>query len=232
MGKFIVWLFILLAGFFLFLWFMKTPIMSSYLSKKLKVDISMGGVSISSTGMGIDKFSMNNPKGYQQEKAFTSEKIQADFSFSQLFGTPATIDRITLDNVFLGVVCRSPNCSSNNWTEIVAGIKQAEGKITHKEYLIKKIVMRNLHVQILGLSPALGGNKSVTIPLIEFDNVSSKTGFPTEQLIAAIFQRAGLMDFLKDILVPQQMIKDVMNPFKIFGQNQAETEGSISQVKE
>ena len=42
---------------------LSAPIISSYLSHKLGVNISMGSVRVSSSGMKVTKFKINNPRG-------------------------------------------------------------------------------------------------------------------------------------------------------------------------
>jgi hypothetical protein len=56
----------------------------------------------------------------------------------------------------------------------------------------------------LGLS---GSNQIKKIDRLEFNEINSREGFPTKQLINAIFQGAGLQDYIKNMLNPENVIK-------------------------
>lgn len=198
------------------LWFVKTPIISSYLSSKLKVDVSIDAISAGTSHLRIDNFKINNPKtGYKDKVAFLCKEISADYSFSSLRSDPVVIDEIKLKDIFLEIECKDPMCGKNNWTHILNNINEEEEKTTgEKEVKIKKLVFENLKIQLIGMG-IRGGTKNLSpINRIELNNISSKEGFPTDKLVAAIFRHAGLKDYLKDLVNPKNLLETITSPFK------------------
>ncbi len=60
---------------------------------------------------------------------------------------------------------------------------------------------------------------------MEFDEIDSREGFPTKELISRIFQGAGLRKYIENLLNPTQQIKNALEkPFKIFGYQKAPEE--------
>ncbi|KPK32536.1 MAG: hypothetical protein AMS24_03975 [Chlamydiae bacterium SM23_39] len=196
------------------LWYMKTPIISLYLSKKLNLPISIQNISFSKSHIKIENFRIRNPKGHNQKVAFSSKKIEVFYGWDKLKKTPAIIDRIEMLDNFLNIECKNPLCSSNNWTEIMKDSRKKEKK-EKKEVLVKLIRMNNLFVDIQKMG-VVGGEKKITLENIEFKDVSSKEGFPIKELIAIIFKKAKVFDFIKSIYKGQ-----FLDIFKIFGEEES-----------
>ena len=201
-------------------WVLKAPIMSSYLSKKLGVPVSMLGIKMRPSYTRISRFHIANPRGSKTKTAFSTKTINIDYDLKELFGDRTTIDRIDLNDVFLGIEFYNPLGTKNNWTAI--GGNLSKKKSNGHPYLIRKLVISDMDVEIygMGLSGLLGGVEKKHIDRLEFTNINSKDGFPTEQLIEAIFGRAGLQDYIKNLFSPQGVIKDAVKPlFRLFGKN-------------
>jgi len=199
------------------LWIMKTPIISAYLSKKMKTKVSIGSIDFSKSRTKITNFRIKNPRKYKENVAFSSKTINIEYSWKELKKDPSTIDRIELNDNFLSVECSNPLCTSNNWTDIMSKISKKEEK-EKEEVIIKNITMNNLDVEILGMGLVPGSKKNVHLSSVSFRNVSSKEGFPTQQLISEIFKEAGINDLLKDFFKGNKGIDKYLNPLKkLFG---------------
>ena len=205
------------------LWVIKTPIAASYLSAKLKTDVSISNIGFSSNRIMLNNFSIKNPKKMKSKYAFIAKKIEINYSFSKFFSSPSIVDSILVKDINLNIECENPLCTKNNWTSLVVKVNDEEQKKRSKnELIIKKLVMSNMDVQIAGLGFPVTKTKKTNIAHIEFNNVSSKKGFPTQQLIAAIFRSAGLKDYLKGFLDTKGMIENIIQTFKGISDNSFE----------
>jgi hypothetical protein len=208
-------LLVLVAGI-IFIWLIKAPIMSWYLTDKLKVPTSIGSISIWPSETMIHRFRIVNPRGFKMKSAFEAETTKIEYRLKQLRNTPAEIDQIVIDDIHLGIECSNPLCSKNNWTAIGGLMAQKEQKEKKHQVIIHKFVLTNMSVEVRGLG--IGKPPMIKqIDYLEFDEVSSETGFPTDKLIRAIFQGAGLQDYVQDLLNPQNAIKKYF-PGGLFGE--------------
>lgn len=179
-----------------FLWLIKTPLIATYLTHKLGVPVSLNWISLTPSQTKMKGFKINNPIGYKSATAFKAKQIEIDYAFRQLFSNPMEVNEIDMENVFLDIELNNISGAKNNWTAIAARMPK-EGA-SAKEWQIHKLAITNLTVVIRGLG-LKGGTKKKTIPHIEFHNISSKTGFPTKKLIQAIFEGAGIQEYIQDL---------------------------------
>jgi hypothetical protein len=186
----------ILAGL-LFLWLMLAPVFSSYLSSKLGMNVSVSAVHISPTGLRLSQFTIENPWKSEIEHAFKADSISSFFGWKHLFEDPSIIDRIEIDQVYLGIEFDKILSTETNWTEILE--KMPQPKEGAKEVIVKKLILTNMTVDIRGMAP-LGKNQIQTIDRMEFTNVSSHEGFPTREFIARIFGKANLLDYIKNMI--------------------------------
>ncbi len=200
------------------LWVIKTPIIASYLSNKLKTDVSISNIAISTKKMTIKNFRIKNPRGSKNKYAFTAKNVDVNYSFSKLMSAPSIVDSILVQDINLDIECSNPLCTKNNWTSLIDNINAKEKKsVSKKEVILKTLSLKNMDVAITGLGLNFNKTKNTNVPSIEFSNISNKTGFPTQELIAAIFKSAGLTDYLKGILENQDFWEGVIKGFKEIG---------------
>jgi hypothetical protein len=192
------------------IWLFRAPILSFYLSNKLKVPVSVGSISVSKTSMKIKNFKIKNPTGFKGKIAFSAREINVFYDWPKLSKDPVVIDKININDNQLNIFCTNPVCSSNNWTEIIKRSQKKEEK-KEKEVIINVLTLDNLNVTIndMGLIP--GAKKEKKIAHLEFTKVSSKKGFPTNELIAAVFESSNLSDFVDEILKNKGFIKKLMD---------------------
>jgi len=201
-----------LIAMVLFVWLIKAPIVAHYLTNKMKVNVSLSSLSISPSKTLIRNFRINNPRGFHAKAAFKAEEIEVDYRTKALFHEPSEIDVIDVRDIFLSIELKNLTGSDNNWTAIAAKMPKEESK---KELIIHKLVLTNMTVEIRGLG-ITGKNETKKIDRLEFDEIDSREGFPTKQLIQAIFQGAGVQDYIQQILNPQNVIKKLL-----FSENEA-----------
>ena len=204
---------LILVGFVAFVWLMKVSFLSSYLSEKMRVPVSMSQVSIFPRHTSIRDFAIRNPKGFKSRTAFEVEKVDLDYNWRNLFGNPVILDQIILDQIFLRVEFSNGLGTQNNWTAIARGMPKPE---RGKEVIIRKLILLGVNVEITGLG-LTGKAMRRTVDRIELDDIDSRNGFPTEELIKQIFGGMGIQQFIKDAFNPQQMMQKAI---QLFGENE------------
>lgn len=202
-------IFLVVIGSVIFLWIVKAPVMSSYLTKKMGVDVSMSRISLWPSETKIYKFKVKNPRGFKTKAAFEAKEIILDYEAKKLLKDPAEIEEIAINSAFLSIEFSNPLGTKNNWTAIAEKMPKEKGK---KEVVIHKLILNDLTVAISGLGLS-GGSQTKKIPRLEFDEINSKKGFPTELLIKAIFQSAGIDQYIKDAFDPKNLLDQFLSPF-------------------
>lgn len=205
---------ILIIVFFILVWSFRTSIISVYLSKKLQLPISIERLSFSKGKISFVNFRIKNLKKQKEKYAFTSKNIDILYSWDNLKKSPSLIDAINMKDNFLNIECNNPICTSNNWTDLLEKVKKKDSK----EIIIKKISVQNLSINIYGMGLIPGAKKEMNIPYLSYNNISSKEGFPIEELIISIFRSSNLMDFIKEILNKSNALEKFFKKMDILGE--------------
>ncbi len=213
-------LLLLVVAAFVFIWLMKAPVISSYLTRKMGVSVAIGSVNLGSNHTSMGNFRILNPPRFGSRVAFKANEIQVSYRFGQLTSDPSEIDEIVLDGVYLNIELPSSNTSDNNWTAIGAQMPKHRG---NREVIIHKLIIKNMTVETQGKgAKVLGIAGTRSFDRMEFDEIDSREGFPTEELINRIFKNAGIFKYIENLLNPiQDTIKKNLNPINIFGENKA-----------
>ncbi len=197
---------LILVGTFAFAWMMKAPIASWYLTKTMKVPVSIRSISVWPSETVIESFKIKNPKHFSMRKALEVDKIKVDYEYDKVTGNPSEINLVELDDVYLLVQFTNPLGTQNNWTEISQGIdsKKQSGASSGKGVNIHKLIVNNLSVEVKGM---VGPSKITKYDHIEMNNVGSNTGFPTELVIQGLFKQANLQQFIPDSFQGSSLLK-------------------------
>lgn len=202
----------IVVGVLVFLWLIKVPVLSFALTKKLRVPVSMEWVTVWWDQTTVRDFSIRNPKGFHSRDAFRAQETTIDYHLKELFSDPTVIEKIELNTIFVDVELSSLDGSKNNWTAISDGMPKQ--KSSHP-VMIRKLILTNFTISIQGLGVD-GATTTRHFERLEFDNIDSEHGFPTEQLIHKVFGGLDLDDFIKDAFNPVHLIEDAVDPFRIF----------------
>ncbi len=200
---------VFVAAVFIF----KTNIAASYLSSKLKTKVSIDKMSVSTTSLNISGFNIKNPTK-ELKNAFSAKELDVNYTMKGLKEDPSVIEEIYIDNAYLGVVCSNALCSNNNWTEIMHSIEKKKPSKKNNNFLIKRLIIRDLDVEIIGLGLNPASKDKLHFSHMEFNNIRSEEGFPTQQLVLEIFKSAGLNNYLKGFLEGKTGIEKFIDPFK------------------
>jgi hypothetical protein len=200
------------------LWLFKAPAMSMYLSKKLKMPISVEGVELSKSQLKLKNLKIRNPSVFKRGAAYICSEVLISYSLNSLKNEPLVIDKIDLNDSYLYIDCKNALCNSNNWTQIMKDVSDKELKNPDgKEVIVSKLSMNRLNVEIKGFGFIPGIKKNVNIEHIDFGGVTSKDGFRTQQLIVEIFKEAGIFEYIKSIVDPRKIFDNYFKSINPFG---------------
>ncbi|MDN3505200.1 MAG: hypothetical protein P0S95_06480 [Rhabdochlamydiaceae bacterium] len=188
-------------------------IVSHSLSKRMEVSVSIGGISLGTSKIGINAIYIGNPPNSILPQALKVDKIQVDIPASHFFHKKIVIPYLGLNDIYLGLEFNSQSDRQGNWTYIMKNLSDSNSNSSDAksdvEVMIKRVVLNNLTVAIV-YKDQPKNIKTVQIPSLEFTDVSSKGGIPSAQITQLIMRHALQQVFSKENL--QNMIKDVLSP--------------------
>ena len=200
---------------------------SSSLSKKIGVDVSISYINLTPFSIKIYDLEVENPSKFQLKKALEVAKIETQTPATTFFKDEITIDKIALTNAYLGLEIESPTNTKGNWTYLIdqlnSSIKSSSTGEGKKKFFIKKLTVDNLNIDLLVKSQGGKIKKIKPIAHMEFNNISSEGEFPVGQLTSIImssilkevFSPENLTNMLKDTFTnPAQGASDLFNTLK------------------
>ncbi|HSX12789.1 MAG TPA: hypothetical protein VLF61_04785, partial [Rhabdochlamydiaceae bacterium] len=170
-----------------------------------------------------------NPSDYNSlPKAFSADTIKISAPLTQYLKKNIVIEEVHIDGIYLGLEFDSISGTNGNWTMIMSNFAHAKEqekkeKAGQKTVLIKKLVFTNISTYLVFTKEKIGIKRLPKIDRMEFHNVSSEGGFPTDQLLnsvlgqmlRSVFEKENLKNMLKDILDnPQDTIENTIKLFK------------------
>jgi len=228
MKFFITFIFIVLglAALFFFGWSKLPDFLAEHLEKKLKVPVEIDNIDVSSRAINIEKFEIKNPSGSILRKAFSAEEIAINTPLMRYFDQHIVIDEVLIQNVYLGLEFEAKGSSKGNWTTIMGNLKASspppEKDKTPRTVLIKKLILTDIHPD-LAYRQTGKVQKLPPISHLEFTNVTSEGGIPTDQIsnaifnemLRSVFQKENLQNMLESILDQKQgTLEKLVEPFK------------------
>lgn len=192
----------------LIVWTMLPILVSKELSKQAQVPVSMEALQISSSSIHINKLKVGNPPSYTLPKALTVNTIQINAPLSRYFDPQITLDRLVLDDIYVGLEFDSKNSKQGNWSTIMGHLNGEEPQNSQKNVLIKKLILTNLSIELAYRDGSAPPKKLQKISRIELDNVSSEGGIPSSVIMKIVMREALHNIFSKEGL--QNMIQDAI----------------------
>ncbi len=208
-----------------FSWSSVPDILASKLSKKLGVQVTIGDIHLSMNTIDVQKVSIGNTPGGTLPQSFSADQVLSVAPLFSYLHKDIVIDEIDIDNIFLGLEFDAPGQKTGNWTKIMANLeaseKQSGGK-SNKTVMIKKLVLTNINITLAYRTGGKPPQKLSPIKRLEFTNVSSTTGLPTEQIteiimremLKQVFSREGLQNMIEGFMQsPQKGVENLLKPF-------------------
>jgi uncharacterized protein involved in outer membrane biogenesis len=210
-------------------WSRIPDMVANHLSKTLNVLVEIADIELSLKRIGIDKLDINNPKGYSLPKAFSADRISIYAPLIRYLKNDIEIDEITVDNIYLGLEFDTPRGVAGNWTDIIhnANLKtKKEGSSPKKTVFIHRIILTNIHTDLIYHSNGDKVRKLPVIKHIELKNISSEGGGAIDQILNSalgemlkqVFIEQNLNDLFENVIKPNLQIPSIpgggANPFK------------------
>ncbi len=227
MGKFlkiIISLIIVLFIALMIVWNFLPTWVSSTLSDKMKVAVSISDIGLAPSQIKIDDLKVGNPKGSILSKALTVDDIAIQAPLKRYLDKDIVIDMITMDDVYLGLEFDSKGSTNGNWTTIMNNLQKdtSSGKESDKSVLIRRLVLTNINVDLVYRNEGSKVTKLKPIRRIELNDISSKGGMPTSQItnivmrevLRNVFTLENLQNMLKDVISPDQPPQDLLKSLK------------------
>ena len=190
----------------------------------MKVSVEIDDIDLSMNSIEIEKVEIGNPKNSILPKAFSCEVIDIFAPLMNYFDNNIVIDMIKIDDIYLGLEFEAPGKTQGNWTTIMGNFKASESPSkSTKTVLIKKLILSNIRMDLAYRTGDRKIQKLAPIDHLEFNNISSEGGIPTEQItniifkqmLKSVFDKANLKNMLEGVLDPQGSTWDKMvEPFK------------------
>ena len=212
---------VLVVGFFA--WKMAPKFISHKLSEETKVSVSIEDIYFGLSSIKIKNIRVGNPPHSLLKEALKVKTLKIDAPISRFFDEKIIIDKMELNEVYLGLEFESRTSTKGNWSTIMKnlksstdqGKKQASSQGKTKSVLIKKLIITDLNIDLIYQT---GDQKKRTLkPIrrIEFENISSEGGLPTAQImdivlsemLRNVFSKEGLKNMLENLITPDKSSK-------------------------
>ena len=223
----------------LFLGWSRIPDMvANHLSKKMKVPVGIEAIHFTTDSIKIDQLEIGSPKGYTLQKAFSSDTLLVKAPLTHYFQDQIVIDEIKIDQIYLAIEFERPGSSKGNWTTIMQNYKnatthsppssQATSSKTNKpgkSVLIKRLLLTNINVDLAYKEGGVPLKHLKPISQLEFTNITSQKGIPSEQItqlileqaLRSIFDQENLQNMIEGFMQsPQQGVQNLLSPLKDF----------------
>ncbi len=201
-----------------FIFWMRLPnFAANVLSSKLKAPVSIEDINIKSERIDIQQLEIGNPKGFVMPKALSSNIIDIQAYWKNYLQKEIVIDRIDINDVYVGLEFPQEGNQSGNWTTIMNNIREGgdiskeKKKTSDRSVLIKELSLSNIDIELLYGSDISKVQKLSKINNITLTNVSSTEGIPMNQIINII-----LSEMLKKIFLDKgitNMLEGLQLPF-------------------
>lgn len=220
-----------------FITWMRIPgILSKNLSDNLQVEVRIGDASLGWNQISIASLFIGNPPGSILPKAFSCDRINIDNTLPNYLKDDVVVELIHLQDIYLGLEFESPTGAKGNWTKIMGNLERSQTKhkkdkkVSSRTVLIRKIILENIKVDVVYATQPNNIKHLPTIDRLEFTDISSEGGFPTDQImnsvlgqtLKSIFVKENLQNMLNDLLDPSKNpVESLLKPFKgLFNTNE------------
>lgn len=156
----------LTVGVAAFIWLVKVPLLSSYLSSQLHAPVFIEWASIWPSHAALRHFTIQD--------TLKLNEVKLNYQLKKVLGNPSVIDQIVCD----GGVLYHDRSKSRFLTDSGSVCGDLESP-SSRAFVIEKFIVRNLSIQ-------RENGDIQQIDRLEFDDIESVHGFPIELLIQKI----------------------------------------------
>ncbi len=192
-------------------------IISNRFENLLKVSVQIKNIQVSLNRLTIDGFEIGNPRGFTLDNSFRAKSIEIHAPLTRYIKNDVKIDKINIDNVYIGLEFFSSTSSDGNWTVLIDNMERSRQqkrsrRLSKKTVLIKELILTNIETDLLYQNK--GKIRHLPrISSIKLENVSSEGGDLSEQLM-----RTALGQMIKEVFV-QENLKEMFDKIFKFPEN-------------
>ena len=222
-------------------WNMLPGMVSSKLSERAKVAISIRDIGLSPWSISINRLKVANPSGSILPEALKISNIDINVPMTHFFHKEIVIPTMTLDQVYLALEFDSPKSTNGNWTTIMGNLTSDNGgpssskkDDSDRSVLIKHLVLTNVEVD-LAYKSTEKVQRLAPISRIDLYDISSTGGIPSaqimnivmEQILRNVFSKENLRNMLQDVLTPGSKSNQFLDRLKDLFDRGSQVEGDV-----
>ncbi len=192
-------------------------ILAELIGHKTHTTVTIEDINFHSKSFSIEKLRIANPKEARLPTAMKVETIGIEAPYKQYFWNPIIIDKIEMSDVYVNIQLYTKDQTQGNWQTILANMEQDHKSFfsVQREAIIKRLIFTNIQIDLILSDGRL--HKLSPIERLEFDDVTSDKGIPTQEISEIIMQKMMHSIFLQQglktiIEAPATVIKGVL-PF-------------------
>ena len=192
-------------------------ILARIIFHKTMTPVTIENVDFNPQSFVIGGLLIANPKEAQLPTALKVQKITVDAPYKNYIKDPIVINQVLMNNIYLNIQLYTKDQTKGNWQTIMENMAVDHDSLfsIEREAIIKKLILTNIKIDLI-LSDGKVYHLS-PIQRLEFDNITSDKGIPTQEISEIIVQKMMQQIFLekglKSILdAPANVIKGVV-PF-------------------
>ncbi len=195
-------------------------LLAKMISKKMRVPVSIEEVAISKDKIYIKNLEIKNPEEAQLKTALRVNEIKIQASWFNYFKSPIVLDEIQLHNIYVSIEFYNKDKTKGNWVTLMNNLNKENFSYfsLQRTALIRQLILTDISIDLLLASGSV--NKLSPISQLEFHNISSEKGIPTQEITEIIIQKMMEQIFIikgiKAIFIdiPRDVVETIFAPFK------------------
>lgn len=207
-------------------WSRAPDVLANTLSKKLNVSVNIDDIRLHWHKIDVEEVVIGNPPNTLLSKAFSCKLISVMAPFARYLDKQVVIDKIEIDNVYLGLEFDSATSAKGNWTRIMENLRKSQDttapKSKERSVLIRSLVLTNIDVDVVYRKEGGKIQRLPRIAKIELTNVSSEGGLPMDQvmnsvlgqMLKSVFEKQNLKNMLDNLLQQGGPVQKYLGPFQ------------------
>ncbi len=180
---------------------------SSELTKKMGVEVTIAGISLAPTSVTLGKMVIGNVPNGILPRAYSADETKVKAPLTRYLSNEIVIEEIVISNIYLGLEFDNAKSTNGNWTTIIGNLENSmasaapESKPKNpRRVLIKKITMKNISTDLVYRDQGKNVKHLPVIPQMELYNISSEGNTLAEQLADSV-----LGQMLKGVFIKQNI---------------------------
>jgi uncharacterized protein involved in outer membrane biogenesis len=207
--------------------YLRAPVYAEkHLSHKLKVPVTIGDISFFLNSIVVKDFEIANLPDHYLKKACSFKVLKAENNIFTYLDDVVTLEQITLEDIYLGLEFDNAKGTNGNWTTLMKNLDDSLTKVDKEDTQtieIKKLVLKNIQVDLVYRSAGGKVKKFKPIPEIILYNINSSEGLPSEQImksvlgqmLKSVFVKENLKNMFGEVFTdPQGAMDTILSPLK------------------